>query len=78
MLTRRRRYLMALTGAMPAVAISAGLLTLSPESVTRQQYWPWLPILVLAVGLAARRSFWVLAAGREDRAADRDGRSKRG
>lgn len=78
MLTRRRRYLMALTGVMPAVAISAGLLTLSPESVTRQQYWPWLPILVLVVGLAASISFWVFAAGRDDKTDGRDDRGKRG
>lgn len=78
MLTRRRRYLMALTGVMPAVAISAGLLSLPPESITRQEYWPWLPLLVLGVGLAASISFWVFAAGRDDKAADRDDRSKRG
>jgi hypothetical protein len=67
MLSRRRRYLMALTGVMPAVAITAGLLGLSPESATRQQYWPWLPLLVLAAGLAFSSFFWIFAAGRSDR-----------
>ena len=67
MLGKRRRYLMALTGVIPAVAISAGLLSLPPESVTRQQYWPWLSVLVLGAGLAFSCFFWLFLAGRSDR-----------
>jgi hypothetical protein len=66
-LTKRRRYLMALTGLMPAIAMTAGLLSLPPDSVTRQQYWPWLPLLVLVVGLAFSCFFWIFFAGRGDR-----------
>jgi hypothetical protein len=58
---------MALTGVMPAIAISAGLLSLPPESVTRQQYWPWLSLLVLVAGLAFSSIFWIFFAGRGDR-----------
>jgi len=67
LLTKRRRYLMALTGVMPAIAITAGLLSLPPESVTRQQYWPWLSLLVLVAGLAFSSIFWIFFAGRGDR-----------
>lgn len=64
--TKRRRYLMVLTGVMPAIAITAGLLSLPPESVTRQQYWPWLSVFVLVVGLAFSSFFWIFFAGRGD------------
>jgi hypothetical protein len=66
-LSRPRRYLMALTGVMPAIAITAGLLSLPPDSVTRQQYWPWLSLLVLVAGLAFSGFFWIFFAGRSDR-----------
>jgi len=58
---------MALTGVIPAIAISAGLLSLPPESVTRQQYWPWLSLLVLVAGLGFSSFFWIFFAGRGER-----------
>jgi hypothetical protein len=64
MLSKRRRYLMACAGVMPAVAIAAGLLTLSPDSATRQQYWPWMPVALLVPGLAFSIYFWIFAYGR--------------
>jgi H+/Cl- antiporter ClcA len=67
MLTKRRRYLMTLTGVIPAIAITAGLLSLPPESATRQQYWPWLPLLVLSLGLAFSSLFWLFFARRSER-----------
>jgi hypothetical protein len=67
MSSKRRRYLMALTGVIPAIAITAGLLSLPSDSMTRQQYWPWLSLLVLAAGLAFSGLFWIFFAGRSDR-----------
>lgn len=55
---------MVLTGAIPAIALSAGLLSLSPESPLRQEYWPWLPLLVLAIGMGSSALFWLVLAPR--------------
>jgi hypothetical protein len=66
-LNKRRRYLLALTGLIPAIAISAGLLSLPPESAARQQYWPWLSLVVLVIGLGSSCFFWIFFAGRSDR-----------
>ena len=66
-----RRGALALTGAIPAIAISAGLLSLPADSVTRQQYWPWLPALVLAFGMGFSALFWLVLTPRRDR---RDGK----
>lgn len=63
---RPDRKVLALTGTIPAIALSAGLLSLSPESRLRQEYWPWLPLLVLAVGLASSAIFWLVLARRRD------------
>jgi len=73
MLSKRKRYFMAASGVMPAVAIGAGLLSLSPDSATRQEYWPWLPLLLLVPGLGFSIYFWIFAYGRS---AKRDGNER--
>lgn len=60
------RGVLALTGAIPAIALSAGLLSLSPDSVTRQEYWPWLPGLVLVFGMGFSALFWLVLTPRRD------------
>jgi hypothetical protein len=67
MLSKRRRYFMAASGVMPAVAIGAGLLSLSPESAMRQEYWPLLPLLLLVPGLGFSIYFWIFAYRRSHR-----------
>jgi hypothetical protein len=61
------RAVMSLAGAIPAVSIAAGLLSLSPESALRQEYWPWLPLATLAVGMAFSLFFWFVLAPRRKR-----------
>jgi hypothetical protein len=68
---QRNSWVLALTGAIPAIALSAGLLSLSPESELRKQYWPWLPALVLAIGVGSSAVFWLVLAPRRNRR-DRD------
>ncbi len=51
---------MVLAGAIPGIAIAAGLLSLEPESALRQEYWPWLPFLTLGVGLTLSALFWLV------------------
>lgn len=61
---------MVMTGAIPAIALSAGLLSLDPMSALRQEYWPWLPLLVLAIGMGSSAVFWLVLAprrGKQDR-----------
>ena len=61
---------MTLTGAIPAIALSAGLLSLEPTSALRQEYWPWLPLVVLAIGMGSSAVFWLVLAprrGNQDR-----------
>jgi hypothetical protein len=58
---------MSLTGAIPAISIAAGLLSLSPDSALRQEYWPWLPLVTLAVGMASSLLFWFVLAPRRKR-----------
>jgi hypothetical protein len=65
---------MALTGVIPAIAVSAGLLSLEPESALRQQFWPWLSLAVLALGVLFSTVFWLVIVPRRDR----DGGDKRG
>lgn len=60
----KNRILLSLSGAIPAIALSAGLLSLSPESLLRQQYWPWLPLLVLGIGMGSSLLFWLVLAPR--------------
>lgn len=50
--------MLALTGTIPAIALSAGLLSLSPDSALRLQYWPWLPLVVLGFGVGSSLLFW--------------------
>lgn len=64
---RRSSWGLALTGAIPAIALSAGLLSLSPESPLRQEYWPWLPLVVLAIGVVSSTVFWLVHAPKRDR-----------
>ena len=63
----KRRLGMSLTGTIPAIALSAGLLSLSPDSALRQEYWPWLPLLTLAFGMGFSLLFWLVFAPRRDR-----------
>lgn len=65
---------MAFTGFIPGIAIAAGLLSLEPESALRQQYWPWLPLVLLVVGVLGSTLFWLLFVPWRDR----DGSDKRG
>jgi hypothetical protein len=58
---------MALSGAIPGIAIAAGLLVLSPESALRQQYWPWLPALTLVLGMGFSLFFWLVIVPWKDR-----------
>lgn len=58
---------MSLTGAIPGISIAAGLLSLSPESALRQEYWPWLPLGTLVVGMAFSLFFWFVLAPRRKR-----------
>lgn len=51
---------MSLSGAIPGIAIAAGLLSLEPSSALRQEYWPWLPLVTLGVGMAASLVFWLV------------------
>ena len=68
-----KRGALVLTGVIPAIALSAGLLSLSPDSATRQEYWPWLPALVLVIGVGCSALFWLVFAPRRDKQ-DRDPR----
>lgn len=64
---RRSSWALALTGAIPAIALSAGLLSLAPDSALRQEYWPWLPLLVLVIGVISSAVFWLVLAPRRNR-----------
>ncbi len=63
----RKRLMLSLTGAIPGIAIAAGLLSLEPGSAVRQGYWPWLPLATLAFGLGFSLLFWLVLAPRRDR-----------
>ncbi len=58
---------MVLTGAIPAIAMSAGLLSLSPDSALRQEYWPWLPLVVLVIGMGSSALFWLVFTRRRNK-----------
>jgi hypothetical protein len=58
---------MSLSGAIPAISIAAGLLSLSPDSALRQEYWPWLPLVTLVLGMGFSLFFWFVLAPRRDR-----------
>ncbi len=68
--TKRQRYVMAAAGVVPAVALSVGLLTLPETSLVRAQYWPWLPLGALALGLAFSCFYWLVLVARRDRKDD--------
>lgn len=55
---REKRAILTLSGSIPGIAIAAGLLVLEPDSPLRQQYWPWLPLLTLGVGMGLSAFFW--------------------
>lgn len=66
-----KRKMMALTGFIPAIAIAAGLLSLDADSALRAQYWPWMPLAALAIGVAGSTLFWlVFVPWRDDRKQD--------
>lgn len=58
---------MMLAGAIPAIALAAGLLSLPDTSLLRQQYWPWLPLLALVIGVGSSAVFWLVLAPRRER-----------
>lgn len=62
---REKRLVLSLSGAIPAIAIAAGLLSLEPTSALRQEYWPWLPLVTLAIGMAASLFFWLVIVPRQ-------------
>lgn len=63
----RNRMALSLSGAIPGIAIAAGLLSLEPTSAVRQEYWPWLPLVTLALGMGFSLLFWLVLAPRRDR-----------
>ena len=63
----RNPWVMSLSGAIPAISLSAGLLSLSPNSALRQEYWPWLPLVTLVGGMAFSLFFWFVLAPRRKR-----------
>ncbi|OYW42562.1 MAG: hypothetical protein B7Z38_04580 [Rhodobacterales bacterium 12-64-8] len=62
-----KRLAMSISGAIPGIAIAAGLLVLPAESALRQQYWPWLPLLTLALGMGFSLFFWLVIVPWRDR-----------
>lgn len=63
-----KRKMMALTGFIPAIALAAGLLSLPETSALRGQYWPWLPLAALLIGVLGSTLFWlVFVPWRDDR-----------
>ena len=58
---------MAVSGAIPAIALAAGLLSVSPESSLRAMYWPWLPIAALVIGVLGSTLFWLVFVPWRDR-----------
>ncbi len=65
-----KRGALALTGAIPAIAISAGLLSLDETSALRAQYWPWLPLVALVLGVWFSTMFWLVLTPRRDKQDD--------
>lgn len=64
---RDKRAIMVFGGAIPGIAIAAGLLSLEPESALRQEYWPWLPALTFFVGVGLSALFWLVFVPWRDR-----------
>lgn len=68
---------MALTGFIPAIAISAGLLSLDADSALRAQYWPWLPLTALVLGVWFSTIFWLVFVPWRDSKTDKKSGDKR-
>jgi len=68
---------MAFTGFIPAIALAAGLLSVPPESALREQYWPWLPLAALVIGVLGSTLFWLVFVPWRDDGRDRKGGDKR-
>lgn len=68
---------MALTGFIPAIAISAGLLSLDEDSALRAQYWPWMPLVALVLGVWFSTMFWLVFVPWRDRKSDKKPGDKR-
>ncbi|RYD93431.1 MAG: hypothetical protein EOP61_23595 [Sphingomonadales bacterium] len=66
-----------MTGFIPAIAISAGLLSLDETSPLRAEYWPWLPLLMLVAGVAFSTMFWLVFVPWRDRKSDTKSGDKR-
>jgi len=71
---KRKRYVMAAAGVIPAIALSVGLLTLPETSPARDLYWPWLPVGALVLGLAFSCFYWLVLVPRRDSKAGNDKR----
>lgn len=70
---------MAFTGLIPAIAIAAGLLSLDETSALRAQYWPWLPLVALVLGVWFSTMFWlVFVPWRDKDRSDKTPGDKRG
>lgn len=63
----KTRRVMALTGVIPSIAVTAGLLSLDPDSALRAQYWPWMPVTVLVAGVLFSVLFWLVIVPMRDR-----------
>jgi len=72
-----KRRIMALTGFIPAIAISAGLLSLDRDSALRAEYWPWLPLVMLVAGVLFSSIFWLVFVPWRDRGGDKSAGNKR-
>ena len=59
--------MLAMTGVIPAIALAAGLLSLDQESALRAEYWPWLPLVLLIVGVLFSTIFWLVFVPWRDR-----------
>lgn len=66
-----------MTGVIPAIALSAGLLSLDETSALRAQYWPWMPLVALVLGVWFSTMFWLVFVPWRDRKADRKSGDKR-
>ncbi len=66
-----------MTGFIPAIALSAGLLSLDETSALRAQYWPWMPLVALVLGVWFSTMFWLVFVPWRDRKSDRKSGDKR-
>ncbi len=66
-----------MTGFIPAIALSAGLLSLDETSALRAQYWPWMPLVALVLGVWFSTMFWLVFVPWRDRKSDGKSGDKR-